>query len=41
VFWGRDVAFAGGSILAAPTGPLILTDVNTTTHQISLSLPLP
>jgi hypothetical protein len=40
VLWGRDVAFAGGSILAAPTGPLILTDVSTTTHQISLSLPL-
>ena len=40
VVWGRDVAFAGGAILAAPTGPLNLTDVNTTTHQISLSLPL-
>ena len=40
VVWGRDVAFAGGSILAAPTGPLNLTDVSTTTHQISLSLPL-
>ena len=40
VLWGRDVAFAGGSILAAPTGPLNLTDVSTTTHQISLSLPL-
>ena len=40
VLWGRDVAFAGGSILAAPTGPLSLTDVSTTTHQISLSLPL-
>ena len=40
VFWGRDVALAGGTILAAPTGPLNLTDVSTTTHQISLSLPL-
>jgi len=40
VLWGRDVAFAGGSILAAPNGPLNLTDVSTTTHQISLSLPL-
>jgi len=40
VLWGRDVAFAGGTILAAPSGPLILTDVSTTTHQISLSLPL-
>ena len=37
---GRDVALAGGTILAAPTGPINLTDVNTTTHQISLSLPL-
>jgi len=41
VVWGRDVAFAGGAILAAPSGPLFLTDVNTVTHQISLSLPLP
>ncbi len=40
LLWGRDVALAGGSILAAPTGPLNLTDVSTTTHQISLSLPL-
>ncbi|HEY3222014.1 MAG TPA: hypothetical protein VGJ80_14885 [Gemmatimonadales bacterium] len=39
--WGtRDLALAGGTILAAPNGPLNLTDVNTTTHQISLSLPL-
>jgi hypothetical protein len=37
---GRDVALASGTILAAPTGPLNLTHVNTTTHQISLSLPL-
>jgi len=40
LLWGRDLAFAGGTILAAPTGPLNLTDVSTTTHQISLSLPL-
>jgi hypothetical protein len=40
VLWGRDVAVSGGTILAAPTGPLSLTDVSTTTHQISLSLPL-
>ena len=40
VLWGRDVAFAGGSILAAPSGPLNLTDVSTTTHQISISVPL-
>jgi len=37
---GRDVALAAGTILAAPNGPLNLTHVNTTTHQISLSLPL-
>jgi len=40
VLWSRDVALAGGSILAAPNGPLNLTDVNTATHQISLSVPL-
>jgi hypothetical protein len=40
VFWGRDLALGGGTILAAPSGPLNLTDVSTTTHQISLSLPL-
>jgi hypothetical protein len=40
VFWGRDVAFASGTILAAPTGPLRLMDVTTATHQISLSVPL-
>jgi hypothetical protein len=40
VIWGRDVAFASGTILAAPTGPLRLTDVTTATHQISLSVPL-
>jgi len=37
----RDVALAGGTILAAPTGPLSLTKVNTATHQISVSVPLP
>lgn len=36
----RDLALAGGTILAAPTGPLNLADVNTSTHQISVSLPL-
>lgn len=36
----RDLAIAGGAILAVPTGPLNLTDVNTSTHQISVSLPL-
>ncbi|HKC38256.1 MAG TPA: hypothetical protein VKC15_01805 [Gemmatimonadales bacterium] len=41
LLWGRDLAFAGGAILAAPSGPLNLTDVSTVTHQISLSLPLP
>ena len=36
----RAVALASGTILAAPSGPLSLVDVNTSTHQISLSLPL-
>lgn len=36
----RDIALSGGMFLATPNGPLILTDVSTTTHQISLSLPL-
>jgi hypothetical protein len=36
----RDVALAGGGILVAPNGPLTLEDVRTTTHQISVSLPL-
>ena len=36
----RDLALASGTILAAPSGPLSLIDVNTATHQISLSLPL-
>jgi hypothetical protein len=31
---------AGSTILAAPTGPLFMTDVSTVTHQISISLPL-
>jgi len=31
---------SGAAILAAPSGPLNLIDVNTSTHQISLSLPL-
>jgi hypothetical protein len=39
--WGvRDLAVASGTILAAPNGPLNLADVNTITHQISLSVPL-
>ena len=36
----RDAAFTSGDILAAPNGPLSLVDVNTSTHQISLSLPI-
>jgi len=36
----RDVAAVGSTILAAPNGPLFMTDVSTVTHQISLSLPL-
>jgi hypothetical protein len=34
------MALASGTILAAPSGPLSLVNVNTWTHQISLSLPL-
>ncbi|MGH7531575.1 MAG: hypothetical protein ACREMN_14435 [Gemmatimonadales bacterium] len=36
----NEMRLAGATILAAPSGPLMLTDVSTTTHQISLSLPL-
>jgi len=32
---------AGSNILAAPTGPLTLTPVSVTTHQLSVSVPLP
>jgi hypothetical protein len=31
----------GPSILATPTGPLTLTPVNVTTHQLSIGVPLP
>jgi hypothetical protein len=43
VFGPIDVAAAAGSpsILAAPTGPLTLTPVNISTHQLSISVPLP
>lgn len=37
---GRDMALAGGGILVAPSGPVTLQDVSTTTHQISVSVPL-
>jgi len=42
IFFGdiRALSAAGSTILAAPTGPLFMTDVSTVTHQISLSLPL-
>ena len=36
----RALALAGGSILVAPSGPISLQEVSTTTHQISISLPL-
>ena len=39
-FPARDAAVGNGSILVAPSGPLSLDEVRTTTHQISLSLPL-
>jgi hypothetical protein len=38
--WGVLEAVAGSNILAAPSGPLTLTEVRVVTHQISLSLPL-
>src|SRR3989442_647451 len=37
---GRDFAVPGGGILAAASGPLGLQGGSTTTHQISISLPL-
>jgi hypothetical protein len=36
----RDMALSSGTILATPSGPLSLVGVNTTTHVISLSLPI-
>jgi hypothetical protein len=36
----RDLAVSSAAILAVPSGPLSLVDVNTSTHQISLSLPI-
>jgi hypothetical protein len=36
-----DASAGGPSILAAPTGPLALTPVSVTTHQLSISVPLP
>jgi hypothetical protein len=36
----RALALSGNDFLAAPSGPLSLVNVNTTTHQISLSLPI-
>ena len=40
VVGARDLAVSSGAILAVPSGPLSLVDVNTATHQISLSLPI-
>jgi hypothetical protein len=39
-FGGIGLADAAGSILAAPSGPMFMTDVSTVTHQITVSLPL-
>jgi hypothetical protein len=39
VFAAAD-AFSGTNVLAAPAGPLTLTDVKVTTHQFSISVPL-
>ena len=41
VVFDAPVALSSGSnILAAPSGPLTLTPVGVTTHQISVSLPI-
>ena len=40
VFGARAISTAGSTILAAPSGPLFMTDVSTVTHQVSISLPL-
>jgi hypothetical protein len=41
-FFDALASSAGGpSILATPTGPLTLTPVSVTTHQLSISVPLP
>jgi hypothetical protein len=36
-----NAAVSGGDILAAPSGPLTLTSVSVTTHQLSVAVPLP
>jgi hypothetical protein len=36
----RALDATGSTILAAPAGPMFMTDVSTVTHQISISLPL-
>jgi hypothetical protein len=41
VFVSPTADVAGSNILAAPSGPLTLTPVSVTTHQLSLSVPLP
>ena len=40
VFFAPTVDAAGPNILAAPNGPLSLTNVSVVTHQISVSLPI-
>ena len=40
ILGGVRLANAGAAILAAPNGPMFMTDVSTVTHQISISLPL-
>jgi hypothetical protein len=36
----RELASAGATLIAPPSGPMFMTDVSTVTHQISISLPL-
>jgi hypothetical protein len=41
VFFASSDATFAGSILVAPSGPLTLHEVSTTTHQVSIAVPLP
>jgi hypothetical protein len=41
VFFASSDATFAGSILVAPSGPLTLQEVSTTTHQVSIAVPFP
>jgi hypothetical protein len=40
IFAAADVAAPGANVISAPNGPLTLTGVAVTTHQLSVSLPI-